>query len=1088
MHPLPLRRGSFPRLLTAVAALSIATPAFAQTGPFAPSQPYFTSPFGSAGVEFQSGQIWVDVNGSGLNDAGDTFHPIPNGVSAAGWDLRLTPSRRVLVAFTSSGLNCPGTTTAIRLYQVPAANGASFTPLGSEETLTGCIQQVGFNDVPTNPARTAFFRGPADGSGGARILWWDLATGVAAFSPAPYQQGFGFVDFAPTGTMAWVQHDIDAGFGTAAYSIVELCPTTLGQASQPGLTNQPDVLRAHVEDSGGTPAVVARTTGGTLVASFAFEDCALPPPVTGACCLPGGGCLGGTTQAECETTLGGTWQGPATACAPSPCPPPPAPQLAIEKDGPVEAERGTVVLHTLIVENTGTGAATSVVVVDSLPALVNFVFALNGGTFDPGTRRVTWNLGTLNPGGWHALMLAVRAPCSGASLVNDNYRVTATGVGSVTGAPVTTTLLAPNTTPLTVAITSTAQATPPLVTGDRVRHSVQLTNTLDIVREGVRVNFTRGEASDVVALVDSAGGTFRPVGAQYQWEGSLEALGSKTIVWETAVRECRPVAAAIERINGTGFVLAQNRCGQSLGFGSTATSYAVAGSPFTIRLDTTNPAPASQSGTTWIAVARPGGPLDFSVRFIHASADPAPMCSLAVQIPFEMTPAGNPPFVGSPPAGTSWDPLLQIIRWSGTPPAGDSVVIAFRANAPEGGCQVSLLATGWRGSCPGDLFQTLGVIGIPEPPAGAHLVGLDPSGGVYTHVPGQSVWNPLVCGTFASSQGLGLGPDGSLWVVGSPTYRVNAATLDFEILPSSFNTALGIDFPFDCATDPTDSTLVFAGYRVGFGLRVRRWDPAAQSASVILDDPSPNQFGPGNSVVVEANGFIGIQTGNAILRVNPAGPTFVARTASDAGASGFGGLGLDVDGTYLVAENGPSPRRLFDFDFPGGAFPALADLDGLFQPGPGLSGGVARRTDQLIYVGSAAGEVMQVHRTGGTAVTLPALAGLTDLLYVDGPLVDVPAPPSAAPVALAIAAAPNPVRHLATLRFALPRAGRVALEVFDLGGRRVRRLAAGWREAGEHAATWDGRGESGARLGAGLYFARITLGGEARAIRVVLSP
>lgn len=1095
-------------LLFSIAAL--ASPALAQTGPFVPSQPYFTSSFGNDGVEFVSvSEIWIDVDGSGIDDAGDTRHPVPPGLAPGSWTLRLTPSRRVMVAFASSGQVCPGTPTVIRLYNVPSTNGASFAQLGTQQSLGGCIQEMGFNDVPTNAVRTAWFREPVDISGNADILWWDLVTGVAATSPFPYHQGFGFVDIAPWGTMAWVQHTIDNGSNTAAYSIVNLCPPQLGQASQPGLTNQPDVLRAHVESaapagaaaprawtppgsgSAGGFVVVARTSGGTQVASFNYSDCSLPPPVTGACCLPGGGCLGGTTQGECETALSGTWQGATTSCDPSPCPPPPVPELTISLDGPLNAEVGTVFIYTLIAGNEGTGAATNTTVLDSLPTFMTFVFASDGGTYAPFSRRVTWNLGTLPAGDARVLTLGVRAPCNGTTTVNSAYRISSNGVAPTIGAPALTTTLDPeNATPLGIVLTSTPLAALPLQTGNRVRYTVQLTNTVAQERPSVRFQFRGDLASTVVALVDSAGGHFTPIGpTTYQWEGTLGPLATKSITWETGISECRSSSPGTERLNSFGIITVSSRCGQSLGFAITNQTFAVAGSPFAIRLDTTSPTPAQATSSSWISVARPGTAVDFALRFVHSAAGAAPGCSMAVQIPQGLTPAGSPPFIGSPPAGVSWDPDLQIIRWSGSLPSNDSVVVAFRANLGDDGCMVNLLASGYRGGCTAPLTQTLGVIGIPEPPPGAHIVGLDPANGLYTYVPGSGIWKPLVCGPFANSAGVGRTPDGSLWVAGQPTWRVNPTTLDFQIFPLSFHATLGLDYPFDCHVDPRDSTIVFVGYQSGLGLRVRRWNPKTSTASFILNDPSSNLYGPGNSVVVGANGLIGVQTANALLRIDPANPpAFLVSTSASQSAQGFGGLCFDTDGQYLLAEAGPATRRLFKVNPVSGAFSTVTDLGPDFSAGLGLSGGVAALPDQRVYVGAINGEMVELQRASGNAVVpRPALAALTDLLYIDGPTLDAPAAGVVAATLTLQSAAPNPFTRGTTLRFALPRAGSAAIEVFDLSGRRVRTIERGERAAGEHAVTWDGRGDGGERLGAGLYFVRLTLGGEWRTRRVVLA-
>ncbi|HVP15072.1 MAG TPA: Ser-Thr-rich GPI-anchored membrane family protein [Terriglobales bacterium] len=67
---------------------------------------------------------------------------------------------------------------------------------------------------------------------------------------------------------------------------------------------------------------------------------------------------------------------------------------------------------------------------------------------------------------------------------------------------------------------------------------------------------------------------------------------------------------------------------------------------------------------------------------------------------------------------------------------------------------------------------------------------------------------------------------------------------------------------------------------------------------------------------------------------------------------------------------------------------------------------------------------------------------------------------------------PNPGPGTTLLRFTLPGAGRVRLEVLDLAGRRL------WQQSGEqgaglHAVRWDGTLESGGRAGAGLYFVRL---------------
>jgi hypothetical protein len=93
-----------------------------------------------------------------------------------------------------------------------------------------------------------------------------------------------------------------------------------------------------------------------------------------------------------------------------------------------------------------------------------------------------------------------------------------------------------------------------------------------------------------------------------------------------------------------------------------------------------------------------------------------------------------------------------------------------------------------------------------------------------------------------------------------------------------------------------------------------------------------------------------------------------------------------------------------------------------------------------------------------------------------------------AKLALSISGA-NPLRaHRGTdLEFTLPRAGGVArLEIFDAAGRRVRVLASGPQPLGMGRVHWDGAGERGERLPAGIYLARLATGAASQSLKLVL--
>lgn len=76
---------------------------------------------------------------------------------------------------------------------------------------------------------------------------------------------------------------------------------------------------------------------------------------------------------------------------------------------------------------------------------------------------------------------------------------------------------------------------------------------------------------------------------------------------------------------------------------------------------------------------------------------------------------------------------------------------------------------------------------------------------------------------------------------------------------------------------------------------------------------------------------------------------------------------------------------------------------------------------------------------------------------------------------------PNPFNPSTTIKFALPVAGRVTLDVFNIVGQRVRTLVDGEYEAGYHALPWDGRSDAGQQLASGVYFYRLHVEGDAAA-------
>jgi hypothetical protein len=156
---------------------------------------------------------------------------------------------------------------------------------------------------------------------------------------------------------------------------------------------------------------------------------------------------------------------------------------------------------------------------------------------------------------------------------------------------------------------------------------------------------------------------------------------------------------------------------------------------------------------------------------------------------------------------------------------------------------------------------------------------------------------------------------------------------------------------------------------------------------------------------------------------------------------------------------------------PEGGLAALDATSGALEPGDLAFGGtpsVLLRTSGRLDVG---GSIM-------SAVGLSAmnLASILD----SAPLA---APPAGAPLDLTLRSWPNPARGRIAIRYALPAAARVALEVYDVAGRRVASLESGPRAAGEHQAAWDA---GAVARGAGIYFLRLEAGTRVLTRRVAV--
>ena len=81
---------------------------------------------------------------------------------------------------------------------------------------------------------------------------------------------------------------------------------------------------------------------------------------------------------------------------------------------------------------------------------------------------------------------------------------------------------------------------------------------------------------------------------------------------------------------------------------------------------------------------------------------------------------------------------------------------------------------------------------------------------------------------------------------------------------------------------------------------------------------------------------------------------------------------------------------------------------------------------------------------------------------------------------------PNPFNPVVNVRFGLPEARHVRVEVFDITGRRIYTLVDEKRKAGWHTVQWQGVNQSGHAVGSGAYFIRIQAEEDVRTLKALL--
>ncbi len=206
---------------------------------------------------------------------------------------------------------------------------------------------------------------------------------------------------------------------------------------------------------------------------------------------------------------------------------------------------------------------------------------------------------------------------------------------------------------------------------------------------------------------------------------------------------------------------------------------------------------------------------------------------------------------------------------------------------------------------------------------------------------------------------------------------------------------------------------------------------------------------------------------------------------SGAAASGAGQDARDPTETASYATFAPDGDRFAVASW-GGTFPevhvfARSDSFPIFvldTPGTMFDIDIVTTLDGTSYV-AACGK--NVH-TG-----ISGRGGDFYAIEIPGPASDAPGATDTALAAGFLRVGPNPFRHETRIAYGAPASGSARLGVYDLQGRLIRRLTRMTR-AGTGEATWDGRDESGLRVGAGVYWVRFTSGETLATRKILLLP
>ena len=1048
-----IRLSSSLLLLFVMLSPALATAA-STTGPFQRWNAWWLHPTqGTLGI-FSNGSssIQIDRDGDGtaeslfLRPTGQTGIP-----DAALGSLRLTPSRTMVYAFGGSCNNFAGT--QVHFYRIPSF-GDRLDPIVTGLCIPKGILQFGFYDTglcaePNGPGagldcsggrlgvstqRIAWFATNADEFGFFNLVWVDLVTGNVSGPGFDFATNIGFLQVSPSGTQAFLQHDLGLP-GETDYRLIDLCPGTLGTVINQGSFPIGDinaVLEAEVTAvSGGNVTIeVTRAPGsqtGPPIPPFDLSDCL---DASGACCFANS-CFDTGTVQQCG---GGNFLGAGTAC--SACPPPPvelaccfadgnpncdqltatactaqggSPQAGVafcalancpaadpqlDLGGPMQAQVGDSVTYDLDYSNQGGVTAHNVEIELQLPFGSTFVSATGGGDESDGVVR--WVLGELAPAASGTVSVTFSLGCDVAqstvllqALISQTFPPNDEGRSYLPSNQVDLEVAPVASGPLTVSV-ATVPARVPLRPGDEQTHTITLSNANGQGIEGVRLGrssattpdgFDYGAAASFDRVVAAAGGVVDTSGARFRWTGDVGAGQSAAIQFVSQISSCVPPNTRQTQLAFGDAIVAYDACDMELGRSPVPASFAIE-QVVDVEIGASNLAPpqrlVSPLRDIGVQLTRPGGLANLAVSFGSAVGQTLPGASISFDLRgFNVT---------TPPSGpgVSYDATTRSVDWSGTIPASGAVTINLAGTVTACRAEINLDGS----TAPGctDVHANSVIAAVPVPPAGPWLASLTARGDPFAPgsfedqliriAPGTPTQvTTMLCVGNEYSTGIGGAPNGDVWVGPYPLYRINPATLGFQPIDPARVRALGLTTPVDVAVDPVDGTVYVAGSRsVGFSRSafILRYTPSTDTLEPYYEDST---FESIEQLVVDEAGSLAaiVYTGgqSMLARIDPGSPPS-AQVLYDPPTLPLGDVALDRDGSYLVLEGFFGPTALLDVDPVSGATaPVVASLATLF-PAALLWGEIEVDAQGNVFASPGQPGLTRVTRaTGGGETLLP---------------------------------------------------------------------------------------------------------------------